>query len=104
MESIIYTESNGDEKRIKINEKVASDEKVTYDRSKQKKEITLYKYINQISLAEAILLNDLPIFLQILNGKPIISEKIELENLIIVPPTKTAYLSREYDFSSVGEI
>ena len=43
-------------------------------------------------------------FLQIKNGKPVLSEKIELDNQTLVPPDKTLYLSKEYNFSSVNEI
>ena len=43
-------------------------------------------------------------FLQIKNGKPVLSEKIELDNQILVPPDKTLYLSKEYVFSDINQI
>ena len=63
-----------------------------------------YKYSKGISLAEAILINNNPVFLQIQNGKPVLSEIIELDNQVIVPPDKSSYLSKEYTFSSKEEI
>lgn len=68
------------------------------------KEHLLYKYSKQIPLAEAILLNDWPIFLQIGDGKPILTEKIELETITLLPPSISSCLSKEYVFSSKSEI
>ena len=42
--------------------------------------------------------------MQIENGEPKLKEKIETENQIISPPDKSIYLSKEYSFSSIGEI
>src|SRR4051812_6131356 len=63
-----------------------------------------YKYSKGISLAESILIDNHPFFLQIQNGKPVLSETIEMDNQVIVPPDKSSYLSKEYIFSSKKEI
>ena len=55
-------------------------------------------------LAESILVNDIPMYLQVRDDKPILSERIGLDNLTIVPPNKSLYLSKEYSFSSADEI
>lgn len=105
MESIVNEESTSARKRrSKTSENMPKEGKVTTDQSKQKKQTTLYKYSNQIPLAEAILLNDFPLFLQIRDGIAILTEKIEVDSMVIVPPHKTEYLSKEYNFSSQKEI
>jgi hypothetical protein len=63
-----------------------------------------YKYSNGTSLAESILVNGLPFFLQIRNDIPILSEKIEIDNMLLVPPHRNKYLSKEYCFSTKKEI
>jgi hypothetical protein len=74
-------------------------------KGKSKKEIILYKYSKGTSLAEAIFINNNPMFLQIQNGKAVLSETIDLDDqIIIVPPDKSSYLSKEYTFSSNEEI
>jgi len=78
----------------------SSEEKET----SEKKEFVFYKYSKGISLAEAIFINNHPMFLQIQNGKPILSETIDLGDQIIVPPDKSSYLSKEYTFSSKKEV
>jgi hypothetical protein len=78
------------------------------DKSNKNKKINrylFYKYSKNISLAEAILVDDHPFFLQIQNGKPILSESIQInDQLLIVPPDKSSYLSEEYVFSSKEEV
>lgn len=69
-----------------------------------KKDFQIYKYNNNIPLSEAILINNLPYFLQAIDGKVEIKEKIELDDFILVPPNKINYLSKDYSFSSVEEI
>jgi len=49
-------------------------------------------------------MNQLPLFLSIKEGSPLLLEKIELDNYIIVPQNNNLYLSKEYNFSSVDEI
>jgi hypothetical protein len=70
----------------------------------KKNEYKTYKYSQGIPLAEAVLVRNVPYFLQIINGKPVLSSKIELEDIILVPPDRTSYLSKEYSFSSLVEI
>jgi len=55
-------------------------------------------------LAEAILINNWSVYLQIPDEKPILTENIELETITLLPPGITAYLSKEYVFSSTSEI
>ena len=74
-------------------------------KSNKKSEYLFYKYSKSISLAEAILINDHPYFLQIQDGKPVLSETIQInDQILIVPPDKSSYLSKEYIFSSKEEI
>ncbi len=71
----------------------------------KKKEFVFYKYSKEISLAEAIFINNRPMFLQIQNGTAILSETINLDDqTIISPPDKSNYLSKEYVFSSKEEV
>ena len=69
-----------------------------------KKPYTINKYSQGISLAESILINNVPYFLQIINNKPLLSQKISLSDIDLVPPERTEYLSKEYNFASVEEI
>jgi hypothetical protein len=71
---------------------------------KEKKEYLTYKFSQGIPLTESVLVNNIPYFLQIIEGKPVLSLKIDLGDIIIVPPDRTQYLSKEYSFSSVEEI
>lgn len=69
------------------------------------KEFVFYKYSKGIPLAEAVFINSRPMFLQIKNGKAVLSEAIDLEDeIIIFPPDKSSYLSKEYIFSSKEEV
>ncbi len=70
----------------------------------KKKEYSFYKYERGLLLHEAVLINHLPMFLQIENDKSLLMEKFELDNLIIVPQDKNLYLSKEYSFFSIDEI
>src|SRR6476646_6603224 len=79
--------------------KSSSDKKET-----SKKEFVFYKYSKDIPLAESILIKNHPVFLQIKNGKPILSETIDLGDQILIPPDTSNYLSKEYVFSSREEI
>jgi hypothetical protein len=62
------------------------------------------KYSQGIPLAESILVNNIPYFIQIFDGKPIYKQKIELSDIDIVPPERTEYLSKEYNFNSFEEV
>jgi hypothetical protein len=66
---------------------------------------TINKYSQGIPLAESILINNIPYFIQIINNnKPLLSSKIELSDIGIAPPERIEYLSKEYNFASVEEI
>jgi hypothetical protein len=72
---------------------------------KKKRTCTINKYSQGIPLAESILINNIPYFLQInQDKKPVFSNKISLLDIDIVPPEKTEYLSREYSFESEEEV
>lgn len=75
------------------------------DQSVGKRKFIFYKYSKDISLAESILIGgNLPLFLQISNGKAILRDNIDLDRQLILPPDKTEYLSKDYSFSSIDEI
>ena len=69
-----------------------------------KKTYTINKYSQGIRLAESILINNIPYFIQIINNKPFLSQKISLPDIDIVPPERTEYLSKEYIFHSEEEV
>ncbi|HEX2405592.1 MAG TPA: hypothetical protein VHJ38_00165, partial [Nitrososphaeraceae archaeon] len=62
------------------------------------------KYSQGIPLAESILINNKPSFLQIIDGKPVLSSKISFSDFDIRPPDRIEYLSKEYSFQSEEEI
>lgn len=64
------------------------------------------KYTNGIPPAESILIGDTkPMFLQIIDGKAVLSKKIPLPgNITLCPLDKVSYLSKEYSFLSPEEI
>ena len=65
---------------------------------------TINKYSQGILLAESILINNIPYFIQIIDSKPVLKQKIELSDIDLVPPERTEYLSKEYSFASFEEI
>lgn len=82
-------------------------DQVKKDEENQKKIHVIYKYSQGIPLAKAILIKNMPSFLQLDNSnsnKPILSKRIELSDIDLEPPERTAYLSREYNFESIEEI
>jgi hypothetical protein len=95
-----------------IEEKQKNEEKetttVSNDKKHQNKEenkaYTINKYSQGIPLAESTLINNIPYFIQIIDGKPIYKHKIELSDIDIVPPERTEYLTKEYNFKSEEEI
>ncbi len=70
----------------------------------KKGKYSFYKYGNGIPLAEAVLIKNTPAFLQIDDGKPLLSELINLDTQILIPPDKPNCLSKEYVFSDMQEI
>ena len=75
-----------------------------------KKTYPINKYSQGIPLAESILINNIPYFIQINeedkegNKALIFYKKFELSDIDLVPPERTEYLSKEYNFASVEEI
>lgn len=78
--------------------------KVDNIEKKLSRQYQVYKYSNNSSLCEAVLINNIPHFLQIEDGKVILKENIDLENFVLNPTFKFNYLSKEYSFSSIDEI
>jgi hypothetical protein len=70
------------------------------------KKYYVQKYTTGISPAESILIGGTkPMFLQIIDGKAVLSKKIPLPgNITLRPLDKVSYLSKEYLFSSPEEI
>jgi hypothetical protein len=62
------------------------------------------KYSQGISLAESILIDNKPFFIQIVDGKLVLSPKISISDFDIEPPDRIEYLSKEYSFQSEEEI
>lgn len=81
-----------------------TDKKKQVEQPPRSDSITLYKYSKNISLNEAVLVNGVPLFLQIDDGKPSLWDRIQTGDTAIVPPHTNEYLSKEYSFSSVKEI
>jgi hypothetical protein len=55
-------------------------------------------------IAEAIIVEGRPMFLQVTNGFSTFKEHLRLGNLLKLPPSKDMYLTKEYTFSSGSEI
>jgi hypothetical protein len=72
----------------------------------QRKIVCLHKYSTDIPLAEAILIGNKPMFLQIIDGKVELSKEIPLpdSNIVLQPLDKWSYQSKEYSFASEEEI
>ncbi len=74
-------------------------------RERSKREHMICKYGgNESVLYEAILVNNTPYFLNIVSEEVSLTESIELDDILLVPPNKTNYLSKEYSFTSLDEI
>jgi hypothetical protein len=76
---------------------------------KKKEDTKIYypinKYSQGIPLAEEILVNNIPYFTQIIDGKPVYKQEIELSDINIIPTQRTEYLSKEYySFDSFDEV
>jgi hypothetical protein len=95
---IILEYGNG---KDKSNKKGIEDQ----DKDDDKNDYPTNKYSQGIPLAESILVNNIPYFIQIIDGgKPIYKQKIELSDINIVPPERTEYLSKEYSFKTFEEV
>src|SRR5436189_730128 len=99
-DKMIYDGCFGDEKTVQkiilllseIWVKSAEEEQATNSKDQQQqqqtKEHTVYKYSKDIPLAEQIILDNKNVFLQIIDGKPVISPKLDLsedQNIILLP-------------------
>ena len=74
-------------------------------KEKRNKEYSICKYSKLLPLCEAVLINNAPYFLQVIDNQPKLSERVELNDFNLVPPQdRTNYLSKEYSFSSSDEI
>lgn len=71
---------------------------------KEKRPTYVQKYSNHGHLAEAVIANGLPYFLQIIDGKPQLLESIRLADINLVPLDKVSYINKEYSFESLEEI
>ena len=74
------------------------------DEDKHRKGYTINKYSKDIPVAESILINNIPYFIQIIDFHLVISEKIPLSDIDLLPPKRTEYLTKEYSFESKEEI
>ena len=81
---------------------------VTADNDEEKKDIKITyiinKYSQKIPLAETILVDNIPYFIQIVDGKQIYKQEIELSDIKIAPPDRIEHIGREYNFSSFDEV
>ena len=56
------------------------------------------------SLAEAVIVNGLPFFLNVKDFRAELVERIETPTASLLPPDKTAYLNKGYEFTSLADI
>ena len=86
-------------------EQTYQDPTTTKSNDDRKNVYTINKYSQGIPLAEAILVNNIPRFIQIIDRKPVYKPEIELSDINIIPPQRTEYLSKEYySFDSFEEV
>ena len=64
----------------------------------------LQKYSIGNCLSEAVIVNGLPFFLQIVDNEPRLVESISLPDMTIKPLDRVSYISEEYSFESLDEI
>jgi hypothetical protein len=87
-----------------------SEEEGNEDDNENKKKYYIQKYSNgdfdYISgSAEAVLVGGIPYFLQIVDGKPLLSKEItDIPDMVLKPLDRISYLSKEYSFQSIGQI
>jgi hypothetical protein len=67
------------------------------------KEIYVQKHTNG-SLAEAVIVNGLPFFLEVSDFTANLKERIETPSMVLLPLDKTGYLNKEYEFRSLTEV
>lgn len=80
---------------------------MTFDKPKEKnkREYVICKYTGHNDVIhEAILINNIPYFLSLSSEEISLTESIEVDDILLVPPSRTNYLSKEYSYSSEDEI
>jgi hypothetical protein len=77
------------------------------EKDEEKKIYVINKYSQGIILAESILIDNNPTFIQLEDNdneqKPVFRKRIKLSDIDIVPPERTEYLTKEYSFASFEE-
>ena len=100
-----YNLVTGVTKVSKTLELIDSVKEMLDDNDKENKnDYPINKYSQGIPLAESILIDNIPYFIQIIDGKPVYKTKIELTDINIVPPERSEYLSKEYSFAAFDEV
>jgi hypothetical protein len=80
------------------------------DGDDNKKKYYIQKYTNgdfdcRSGSAEAVLVGGIPYFLQIADGKPLLSKEItDIPDMVLKPLDRISYLSKEYSFQSIDQI
>lgn len=84
----------------------STDDNAEQEEKKDNKKILyiINKYSQEIPLAESIFVDNIPYFIQIIDGKPIYKQEIELSDINIAPPDRTEHIGKEYSFSSFEEV
>jgi hypothetical protein len=90
--------------QTEVNKLQKNSKEKTITEKDTRKEFYVQKYSTNRPLSEAVIVNGLPFFLQIIDEKPVLLEKIELPDMILKPLDRVAYLSKEYSFKSIDEI
>jgi hypothetical protein len=103
--TITQDDYNSEERQdIKQKESPTTRNDKNHKKDEEKKTYTINKYSQGIPLAESILIDNTPFFIQIIDEKLVFSPKIQLSDIIIEPPERTEYLSKEYSFQSKEEV
>ena len=112
--TVTMTQANYDKYDDFTKDQQGQGQKESTRRNKKKEEeendkntYTINKYSQGIALAESILLDNNSFFIQLEDDdkiKPVLSKRISLSDIDIVPPERTEYLTKEYNFQSEEEI
>ena len=108
--TITMTQANYDQQDDYNNDQQEKEQKESKKGKKEKEEKKIYainKYSQGIPLAESILIDNNPTFIQLDDDnekKPVFSKRIKLSDIDIVPSERTEYLTKEYNFQSEEEI
>ena len=101
--TVTMTQANYDQQG-QVQKESTRGKKKKEEEKNDKKTYTINKYSQGIPLAESILIDNKPFFIQLIDGKLVLSPKIQLSDIIIEPPERTEYLSKEYNFQSEEEV